>query len=122
MLTKEILERSDKIWKWARTNIQKPFYEFHEICKFENLIKIYGYRYHKTIADGGITIVIQNDRSSVTLAKVRENCYSEGAVLDLLEVYGLYGRKNDVYVVDSNEAFSMFLNSLRLYESKMKAV
>ena len=122
-MTKElILKRSKDIWSWAMKNINKPYKGFYEIRKLEDLVRTYGFKYKKKVVDGGLTIVITHDNGKI-LAKAREDCYSEGSVLDLIEVYSLYGDKKNVYgFMSADETFSKFLNSYRKYSSEMKMV
>ena len=126
MTYETIMKRSDDIWKWSRNkeNLKNKCYEgFHEIRKLEGVLEANGMRYSTQVDDGGLTVIFEYDNGK-QLAKARENCFSEGAAMDLLEVYGLYENKRKVYgFIDSSTAFSMFLNSLRIYTAVLnKAV
>ena len=115
MTYKTIIRRSDVIWNWARKypNTRKRLYEgFHEIQKLKNLLAIDEYNFDEFIEDGGTTIVLRCNNGKV-IAKARENCYSEGSAMDLLEVYGLYGKKKDkIYgFISAEKAYTMFLDS-----------
>lgn len=116
-MTKELIfKRSDEMWEFVRSNKKGKAYEgFYEIRKLEDAIKCYELPYHAYYEDGGITIIFKHSNGK-HVGKARENCYSEGAVMDLLEVFGLYGHKNKIYGgVSAAKAFQMLLDSLNQY-------
>lgn len=119
MIDKNIIRRSNEMWIWGVKNPNHVYHGFHEIYKFEDLIKSYGYRYVRTIEDGGLTIIVYHDDGK-KLAKVKENCYSEGGVVDLLEVCGIYGEKPSVFhgFKSAHDAFSIYMNCYRKYSKK----
>lgn len=123
MIDDKTIRRSNDMWEWALRHRNKFYRGFKEIQKFDDLIKTYGFRHVTYVCDGGLTVMVQHDNGK-TLAKVREDCYSEGSIFDRLEVFSLYGAENEMYAcVDANRAFGLFLNSLRLYNSRLnKAV
>ena len=127
MTYKTIVRRDKEIWAWARRypNTRKKLYQgFHEIQKLKDFLVSDGYHFDEYIEDGGTTLILKYENGK-QLAKARENCYSEGSALDLLEVYGLYGKKKNKMhgFVSAEKAYSMFLDSFDLYHSNLcKAV
>lgn len=121
MNNQQIMERSNYIWSWALENKRKVWKGFKEIRKFRDLIKVNGYDYFERAEDGGLTIVVKGYNGKI-LIKARENCYSYGCAMDLLEVYGLFEDPEIYGSVSAEEAFAMFQNSSRKYYSRQNKV
>ncbi len=122
-MTKTIIQRSDEIWAWSLRKHRKNecYSGFHEIRKLEDILNISGFQFSKEYEDGGMTIIFKHDNGKC-VGKARENCYSEGVVMDLLEVYGLYGNKNIYGYISADQAFTMLLDSLDAYTRTQQIV
>lgn len=118
---KEIVAKSEKIWDWVLSGNYKHkwFRGFREINKLEDSLRINGFYYDKIFRDGGFTIIFK-DENGKHLGKAREDCFSEGCVMDLIEIFSLYESNEIIGFLDSNEAYAYFMNSFRRYSSSKK--
>ena len=116
---KTIMQRSDEMWKLvAEKKLYKSWEGFEEIKKFEDLLRANGIQYDKNIEDGGKTIICKSNNGKV-IGKVRENCFSYGSEMDLLEVYGLFKKTDFIGYQSAQEALFLVMKSLTSYkESK----
>ena len=113
-MTKEIIKRSDEIWEWSLKHRRKFYEGFREIRKLEELLEISGFQFLKRIEDGGLTIIFKHNNGHA-VGKARENCFSDGCAMDLLEVYGLHEDRTVYGYITASRAFSMLLDSLDAY-------
>lgn len=119
---KKINKASSEIWNYYfHGNLKKCFYRFREIHKLMDMLTTYGYRFKRIYEQGGVTVIFIDD-DGTKLGCARENCVSDGAAMDLIEVYGLYGEKTDRFdgFLDCNEVYSLFMNSFRKYKNNKK--
>lgn len=122
MILDSVRKASDDIWNYAITgNLNRCYRGFREIKKLEDMLRTYGYKFSRSFHDGGQTIIFMDDNGK-RLGTARENCFSDGAAMDLIEVFGLYGEKSDNFLgfLDANEVFSLFMNSSRKYKADLR--
>ena len=117
MLSNEF-QRSEQMWDLvARGKLNKFWDGFTEIQKFEALIRRNNISYDLRVEDGGETIICKS-KNGKHIGTVRENCFSDGSVMDLVEVFGLYN-KNDLFIYQTaQEALFLILKSLTAYQMR----
>lgn len=117
-MLKQNIEKSDKIWKWYIDGKLNEFFpEFTEIETCQKYLQSIGMKHCVRIEDGGKTIICKHSSGKI-VGKIRENCFSDGCSMNLVEVIGLIGAIHDIGFLSAEEAIQYIKKSLAVYENK----